>query len=124
MNLPISLSAFLLGTSALAATANAAPLRNGVEAANGSAKIQVTALTDNILRVRIGKGGAFAEDASWAVPAAVRKQGAPVTATADGFQTKSVAVHVNPTTLGLNITDLQGRTIVADGAEPVSFDGK
>jgi len=76
------LAAFLLGTTMLSAAADAGPLPNGIEAANGSAKIQVTALTDNILRVRIGKGGAFAEDASWAVPAVVRKQSAAVTATA------------------------------------------
>ena len=75
------LAAFLLGTTMLSAAADAGPLPNGIEAANGSAKIQVTALTDSILRVRIGKGGAFAENASWAVPAAVRKQSAPVTAT-------------------------------------------
>jgi len=120
--------AFLLGTAILSAPAVAqAPptaLPNGVEAANATARIQVTALTDSILRVRIGKGGTYAEDSSWAVPAGVRRQKVSVSAAADGFSTKSVAVHLNPATLQLTVTDLQGRTIVADGAEPMRFDGK
>jgi len=35
-----------------------------------------------------------------------------------------MAVHVDRATLQINITDLEGRTIVSDGAEPVRFDGK
>jgi alpha-glucosidase len=115
-------TAFLFGTSSLAA-AETVPLPSGLEAVNDVARIRVTALTDSILRVRIGKGGALGEDASWAVPSDVRHHSVPVTATPDGFQTKSVAVHVDPASLRLNVTDLQGRTIVADSAEPIRFDG-
>ena len=116
------IAAFLLGTSSLAA-AETVPLPNGVEAANDAARIRVTALTDSILRVRIGKGGAFGEDASWAVSADVRRHSVPVTITPDGFETKSIAVHVDPTNLRLNVTDLQGRTIVADEPNPMRFNG-
>ena len=36
--------------------------------------MRITALTDSIVRVRIARDGKFPEDASWAVPAAVRRQ--------------------------------------------------
>ena len=96
---------------------------NGVEAANGTVRMKVTALTDSIVRIRIARGKDFREDASWAVPAPVRRQGVPVRATADGFQTPAIAVHLNPATLGLTLTDPSGRTIVADEQEPIRFDG-
>ena len=44
--------------------ASVVPLPSGVEAHNGTATIRVTALTDSILRVRIGRGPALPEDAS------------------------------------------------------------
>src|SRR5438552_3840731 len=97
-------------------------LANGVEASNGSARIRITALTDSIIRIRIAHGGNFSEDASWAVPAAVRHQGVAVSATTDGFRTNSIAVHLNPNTLQLVMSDLAGRTITADLPEPMRFD--
>jgi alpha-glucosidase len=100
-----------------------AHVANGIEASSGPVRMRVTALTDSILRVRIAKDSAFPEDASWAVPAAVRRQSVPVSSTDDGFVTKAVAVHLNPATLQLTVTDPRGRVIVADGSEPVRFDG-
>lgn len=97
------------------------PLPNGIEASSGGATIRVQALTDSILRVRITPARDFPEDASWAVAAAVRHQGAPVRRTADGFTTASMAVHLTPGTLSLRITDLQGREIVADSFDPVTL---
>jgi alpha-glucosidase len=120
------LAAFVLAalTCSAAAHAQITALPNGVESGNELARIRVTALSESIIRVRIGKAGVFAEDASWAVPAGARRQSVAVTATPDGFQTKSIAVHIDAATLRLNITDLQGRTIVADEGEPLKFDGK
>jgi alpha-glucosidase len=107
---------------ALAQAQHALP--NGIEAANGAITVRVTAITDNVLRVRIAREGKFAEDASWAVPRNVRLKSAPVHATPDGFQTKALAVHINPATLGLSVTDLQGKTIVADLGGAVQLDGR
>ncbi|HEV3150371.1 MAG TPA: alpha-glucosidase, partial [Acidobacteriaceae bacterium] len=42
-------------------------LDNGMELHNGSAVMQITALRDDVLRVRVGPEGALPEDASWAV---------------------------------------------------------
>ncbi|GAA4755736.1 glycoside hydrolase family 31 protein [Sphingomonas daechungensis] len=105
---------------AVAATA----LPNGVEISNGAATIRVQALTDSIIRVRIARGGAFPEDASWAVSAATRHEGVPVQSLADGFQTHALQVHVSPKSLGLTITDRQGLVVVRDNeARPLQFDG-
>jgi alpha-glucosidase len=97
---------------------------DGVEASNGTASMRITALTDSILRVRVARGHAFGEDASWAVPAAVRAGRAAIQSTGDGFRTSALAVHVDAVTLRLTVTDLNGRTIVSDGTEPVRFEGQ
>jgi len=119
---------------ALAASASAQPvsaqavatarLPNGIATAANGTQLQVTALTDSIIRVRIAKGGQFPEDASWAVPAAVRRQSVAVSAGPDGFRTKAIAVSLNPSTLALTITDLAGKTIVADAPGALRFDGR
>lgn len=96
---------------------------DGLELKQGALLLRIDALTDAVIRVRIGKAGALPEDASWAVAAPIRKQRVAVTATADGFRTQRIAVHVDPATLAVRVTDLAGKTIVADAA-PVSVDGK
>jgi alpha-glucosidase len=134
MSLRRLFAAFVLTTSmiaaptavvAQAATASAVKaLPNGVEASNSATSIRVTALTDSILRVRIAPGGHFPEDASWAVPHDVRGKSVPVRIAADGFTTGAVAVHLEPATLGVRVTDLQGKTIVADLSDAVRLDGR
>src|SRR5205814_2103205 len=110
----VAIATAMLGVAAAAQPVPAAAVRalaSGIEASNGEATIRVTALTNSILRVRIARGGQFPEDSSWAVPAKVRRMAVPVRATADGFATGAIAVHLDPATLGLRVTDLQGKTI-------------
>ncbi|HEU0284368.1 MAG TPA: TIM-barrel domain-containing protein, partial [Sphingomicrobium sp.] len=103
--------------------ATSASLSDSLEVSNGSATIRVTALTDSILRVRVARGGNFAEDASWAVPADVRAKSAKVQTDENGLRTAVLAVRIDPSTLALTVTDLKGRTIHADAATPLNFDG-
>jgi alpha-glucosidase len=125
MKLRTLLAAAAIALSAVPASAQGLKaLSAGVEASNGAATMRVTALTDSIVRVRIAPGGAFPEDASWAVPHDVRMKSVPVRATTDGFGTAALAVHLNPVTLGLTVTDLQGKTIVADASDAVRIDGR
>jgi alpha-glucosidase len=134
MNLRRLFAAFALTCTIMSAPAVAQPqiatasgakaLPNGMEASNSAATIRVTALTDTILRVRIAPGGHFSEDASWAVAHEVRAKGIPVRATSGGFSTAAIAVHLDPKTLNLRVTDLQGKTIVADLPDAVRFDGR
>ena len=135
MTLRRLLAAFALTTAVMSGPAIAEPIQaatpsvmkelpNGIEASNAVATIRVTALTDTILRVRIAPGGRFPEDASWAVPVQVRAKSVPVRATSDGFTTNAVAVRLDPATLALRLTDLAGKTIVADTPDAIRFDGR
>jgi alpha-glucosidase len=119
----VSAAVLLFASLAAAAPAAAKPLPNGVEVQNTQGSMQITALTDNVLRVRVAHG-AWSEDASWSVPADVRAQSVPVQATGDGFRTRALAVHIDPATLRLSVTDLQGRKILADASDAVRFDGQ
>jgi alpha-glucosidase len=99
------------------------PLKNGAETSNGSATIRVIAITDSILRVRITRGRAFPEDASWAVQAEVRARSVRVQPLANGFETAALNVAIDPGTLALTVSDRQGRRIHTDAAKPIGFDG-
>jgi alpha-glucosidase len=96
---------------------------DGVDIRRGAMLMRITALTGSILRVRIAPGGTLPEDASWAVPAAIRAQHVAVTATADGFSTDALRVHIDPQTLALTVTDPAGKVIVADTDQPIRVDG-
>jgi alpha-glucosidase len=126
----VAFAAALLSATATTAQPIEAPgttlahLKNGVEAATGQLRIQVTAMTDSIIRVRVARDGRLPEDASWAVLAAARHQSAPVTATSDGFQTGSIAVHLDPGTMQLSVTDLSGHSISADQTGAIRLDGR
>ena len=96
---------------------------SGLEARQGETVLQVTALTDSILRVRISPTGAFPGDASWAVSKAVRDRQAHVTPQANGFATDRLQVRVDPETLRLEVRDKGGRVITADGMDPIKLDG-
>lgn len=99
-------------------------LADGLEVRRGASSVRITALTDQILRVRIGRPAVATEDASWAVPRLVRAQHVRVRGIADGFATPSLTVRVDPATLALTITDPAGKVIMADTADPVRLDGR
>jgi alpha-glucosidase len=99
-----------------------APLRDGAQISNGTATIRVTALTDEILRVRIARG-AFPEDASWAVSTDVRRKTVQVEPRGYGFQTRRLIVSIDPATLRLTVNDIQGKRVHADATQPLSFAG-
>ncbi len=111
-----------VGTQA-ASAAGIAALPAGIEASHGQTTVRVTALSQSILRIQVARGTAFPEDASWAVPSAVRHQRTDVRATADGFRTNALAVTLNPDSLRLTVTNSEGKVIVDDATESVTFDG-
>jgi alpha-glucosidase len=120
LRLIIAAALFALGAPL---QAQVSPLPNGAQASSAGNSIRVEALTDSILRVRIAPAGRWSEDASWAVPATVRAERAPVRASADGFSTAALTVRIDPRTLGLIVTDPQGHPIVSDAPQPIRFDG-
>jgi len=126
-----TLIAFLLGAAALAPMARAAtpallrPLPDGVEYRADDLIERVTAVRDDVVRVRVGAHGALPEDASWAVLAAARTAHVPVARTAMGFTTKDLEVRVDPIDGRLTIQDRSGHTILAQAPDrPLSYSGK
>src|SRR4051794_17570881 len=93
-------------------------LSNGLEVSSGKAIIQITALRDDVIRVRIGRDGVLPEDASWAVLPSAREQRATVTPenanAAVGFRTKNLRVQIERATLRLVVSDIQGNILQED----------
>ena len=104
------------------------PLPNGIEIRSGAALMQITALRDDVLRVRVGPAGQLPEDASWAVLPASRTASATATpesdASAVGFRTAKLHVAVHKDPLALTVTDLQGHVIAEDfPGRPIEYHG-
>lgn len=101
-------------------------LPNGIEISDGSAREVITALRDDVLRVRIVRQGAMPEDASWAVLAQARSSSIAVTPDVDaehyGFRTHSLMVEIDKKSLCLTVRDRNGKILQRD-VRPVQFDG-
>jgi alpha-glucosidase len=107
-------------------------LPNGIEIRVGSgpsaALMQVTAVRDDLLRVRVGAKGTLPEDASWAVGADARSAKvavkAEMTAGTVGFSTAKLKVSITRSPMAMTVTDVAGNVIVQDVAEhPIEFHG-
>jgi alpha-glucosidase len=107
------------------ATSTAA-LPNGLELRDGEARIQITALREDVLRIRVSKTGKMPEDASWAVLPGSRTSSVATAYRAEGgktgFSTKALQVSVDRATLAVTISDRSGGVLLQD-AEPVKFHG-
>src|SRR6266481_3565364 len=102
------------------------PLRDGIELRADSATLRITALRDDIVRVRISASGALPEDASWAVLPETRSKSVDVKPIQDdasvGFRTATLEVRVERNPLRLVIRDLTGNVISADAVgRPTEF---
>ena len=100
------------------------PRRDGLDVRHGNLLIRITAINDNVVRVRVAPLGALPEDASWAVSAEVRSKTIAVRPEADGFDTGSLKVKIDPATLAITIADQSGHVVLADTDAPFAFDGK
>jgi alpha-glucosidase len=103
-------------------------LRNGIEIRSGDAIMQITALREDVLRVRVGPQGHLPEDASWAVLPAARSESTAVSAEEDastiGFHTAALRVKIERATMRLRITDLNGAVVQEDTVNrPTEFHG-
>jgi alpha-glucosidase len=101
---------------------------NGIEIRSGSALMQITALRDDVLRVRVGAVGQLPEDASWAVLPASRTATATVTpesnSTIIGFKTAKLHVAIRKDPMELTVTDMQGHVITEDfPGRPIEYHG-
>ena len=91
---------------------------DGVDVHGGQWTLRVTALADDILRVRAAAGGALPEDASWAVPEDMRARSVPVVVNQNDkgveFKTAAIAVRIERSPLRITVSDLAGHVISAD----------
>jgi alpha-glucosidase len=110
----------------LEAVTDSHPRRDGIDIQAGPASLRITALRDDILRVRIAPGSTFPEDASWAVLPEPRGKSVEVQPTQDsgsiGFRTAALEVRLERAPLRLVVRDLAGNIISADAlGRPARF---
>ena len=97
------------------------PAASGITASSGGTTLAVTALRDDVLRVRAWRDNKTPEDASWAVLPEARTAHIAVAPAAEGFTTKALHVRIDPQ-LRLTVSDLAGHVLQQD-ATPVTWDG-
>jgi alpha-glucosidase len=95
---------------------------NGVEMESNGVHLKITALRDDVLRVRYWRGGSEPEDASWAVLPEARGSSVKISALADhpGFSTAALRVEVDPRNLGVTVRDKDGNLLQQDSS-PIEF---
>jgi alpha-glucosidase len=103
-------------------------IANGIELRSGAAIMQITALRDDVLRVRVGAAGQLPEDASWAVLPSSRTSSLSVkpefTDTSVGFRTSKLVVTIDKDPLELTVKDLEGRIVAAElPGRPIEYHG-
>jgi len=108
--------------------ASSKSLPNGIDVRSGQVVLRVTAIRDDVLRVRLGTKGQLPEDASWAVSQDARGQSAEVIKEMEGntfgFRTRSLRVRIERAGLHLTISDLEGNVLQEDPAGwPTEFHG-
>jgi alpha-glucosidase len=109
------------------AIARSEPLPNGIRIFTTNDCVEeITALRDDVLRIRIAHGKQLAEDASWAVLPEARHAAAAAepenNATSIGFRTKLLHVAVARSDSKLEVRDSTGSIIEQDAA-PILFEG-
>jgi len=102
------------------------PIPDGIAIQAGPATLRITALRDDIIRVRVAPGSELPEDASWAVLPASPTKSVEVQPTQDatsvGFRTKTLDVRVERNPLRIVVRDLAGNIICADAlGRPTGF---
>src|ERR1035438_4019405 len=101
-------------------------LPNGIDLQDGDARMQIVALRQDVIRIRVSRDKNLSEDASWAVLEAARQRRGSVTAieTADamGFQTQVLRVSISRSKFALTVSDREGNILQQD-ALPIEFRG-
>ena len=103
----------------------ATPLDNGIELRDGTLLMQITAMRDDVIRLRASHTGALPEDASWAVLPDARAASVAVVQDSNeksvGFHTANLGVRIDRANGLLTVLDASGKTIQQD-AEPLQFE--
>ena len=96
---------------------------DGIEIRSGVGVVRISALRDDVLRIRLGPNGTLPEDAPWAVLPAARTARVSVTPLSNGFSTAKLRVRVDQS-LRMTISDLAGNVISSEIPErPIEYHG-
>lgn len=111
---------------ALESVSGSEPLRDGIQIQAGPAVMRITALRNDIVRVRVSPNSVLPEDASWAVLPEARTKSIDIQTSQDassvGFRTSALDVRVEREPLRIVIRDLEGNVISADAVgRPTKF---
>jgi alpha-glucosidase len=108
----------LTGLMAAAPVLRAEPQSHSARAHDDGLQMEVTALNEDVLRVRISPRDKPAEDASWVVPTELRARTLTIQPTqsagATEFRTQHLNVRIESAPLRLTVTDSNGHLISAD----------
>lgn len=85
--------------------------------------INVSAITADIVRIRIAGAEAPDRDESWAVAKTIRQSTTQVEISGTTLSTANLVAHVDPASLALTITDRSGKTVVSDAANAITRSG-
>src|SRR5271168_3019146 len=111
------------GTVSTEQSVRATALPNGIAVTAHGIVMQVTALREDVLRVRAGQAGQLPEDASWAVLASARTASVATTPEIGGgsmgFHTAALRVRFDAD-LRLTVTDLAGNVLQQD-SRPIEW---
>ena len=130
----IAVPAFLWGqTGSMDATVlqlnhltSSSALPNGIEVRDGEARMQIVALRQDVVRVRVSRTKDLPEDASWAVLKEAKQSSVAVTPddtpSAVGFRTQALRIFINRQTFALTIANRDGNVLQED-VRPVEFHG-
>jgi alpha-glucosidase len=118
----------LLATTNKETKSNQSIFSNGIEVQRDQMLLNVVALREDVLRVRMANNSALPEDASWAVVPEIRSSRVdvvPETSTDGyGFHTKALRVRIDRSTLRLSVSDLEGNVLQEDAPGwPAEFHG-
>jgi alpha-glucosidase len=117
----LAFACVLTGFLAAAPALCAEPESHSARAHDASLQMEVTALNDDVLRVRISPRDKPAEDASWVVPAELRARTLTLqpsqSAGATEFHTQHLSVRIESSPLRLIVTDSSGHIISSDAPE-------
>lgn len=103
-------------------------LDSGIEVHSGRAIMNILALREDILRIRISPTSTLGEDASWAVLDTARHQHIQVTPEngrdSIGFHTAKLKVKIVRSTMQLVISDMEGHVLQEDSvSNPTEYHG-
>jgi alpha-glucosidase len=115
------------GDHAFTRVSSIEPLPNGIVVRDDTLTMRITALRDDVLRIRATSNATLPEDSSWAVLPEARTASVAVMQDSDstvaGFHTASLRIALDRATGRMTLSDLAGNVLQQD-VEPMHFTGE